>query len=194
MALLAFLLLAGCQGSRDTLVAVYEGNAVMHVENGSNPPSYFILAPLPQGKSPEDIATRVMSLACPSGSPRLLSAQGMSLGDNVARGAYIDAKLLEAGFTCNYAITSLRVEDSFVQRVPDRNGLPTYEISGQIARDDLSERKAARIMHATCLPGDPELLQADYAGAEVISSSVKFWSGLFTCNQPIRSLGAPQPG
>jgi hypothetical protein len=53
VAVLALVLLAGCQGSRDTLVAVYEGNAVMHVENGSNPPSYFIVAmPATEGGRP----------------------------------------------------------------------------------------------------------------------------------------------
>jgi hypothetical protein len=78
--------------------------------------------------------------------------------------------------------------------VPDRNSLPTYEISGHIDRDDLPERKAARIMHATCLTGDPEHLQADYASDRKVSDGVSFWSGLFTCNQPIQSLGATPPG
>jgi hypothetical protein len=72
--------------------------------------------------------------------------------------------------------------------------VPVYEIFGQIARGDLPERKAARIMHATCLTGGPELLQADYAGARQISDDVRFWSGLFTCNQPIRGLATTPPG
>ena len=97
------LLLAGCQSSPPKQGRVFEDSFVERVEDTSGKPTYTIFGPLPRGQSPEIKAERIMSAACPAGSPGLLYANAIS-GQLGGGRSGSDMNFWDAAFSCDYAI------------------------------------------------------------------------------------------